>query len=103
MFQKNNLQRQLRDVEHELAQKREELLILQKKHGSSHTEIVQLKMDIDHHQEKIDKVRKVLLSWSRGVGRSARMGGARRIMQGSAITPNMGPPGSFQFFNKRLA
>ncbi len=58
VFQKNNLQRQLRDVEHELTQKREEVLTLQKRHGSSHTEIVQLKMEIDHQQEKLDKVKR---------------------------------------------
>ncbi len=55
-FQKNNLQRQLREVEHSLQQKQEELTSLQKRFSASHGDIMGIKMENESLKEKLEKV-----------------------------------------------
>ena len=58
VFQKNNLQRQLREVERSLQQKEEELSSLHKRFTTSHADVLELKMEIDTLKDKLERVSK---------------------------------------------
>ncbi len=60
MFKHNNVQRLLREAEYSLQQKTEEVSRLQQRYGSSHTTMVDLKLQITTFQEKVEKVIKLV-------------------------------------------
>ena len=56
LFQKNNLQRKLRETEHSLQQKEEELRGLQQRFSTYSTDMMEQKIELDSLKERLEMV-----------------------------------------------